>query len=112
VPEESWQTGNDPLEGEGLASAEAVLTNGAGGASIVVATPLMVVTTGVMVIGGPSGWMEIHGDGASVTEAEEDFESVFVVEPVADAEEATDTLDPVVTDATEDPVEATTRIQS
>jgi hypothetical protein len=77
----------------------------------------MVVTTGVMVIGGPSGWTEIHGDGAFVTEAEEDFESLFVVELVADdeevvdAEEAADTLDPVVvTDATEDPVEAATRI--
>ncbi|KAH0548195.1 hypothetical protein GP486_008087, partial [Trichoglossum hirsutum] len=61
-----------------------------------------------MVVGEPPGGTEIHGDGASVTEAEEDFESVFAVELVADAEEEedTDALDPVVTEDAEDPVEA------
>ena len=78
-----WQTGNDPLVGT---TTEEVALPTTGPAPIVVATPLMVVTTGVMVTGAPSVGIEIHGARAPLDEAAEDVVVVVVVVIVAEAD--------------------------
>jgi hypothetical protein len=98
-PDKLWQAGNDPLVG--IATEEEVALPTAGPAPIVVATPLMVVTTGVMVTGAPSVGIEIHGARAPSDEAAGDVESVFVAEPDVEPE-VTVALDPV---AVLDPVD-------
>lgn len=100
-----------------MVTMEVVLPNTAGPAPIVVAAPLTVVTTGVIVTGVPSGGIEIHGARASLVEAEEDVESVLVAEPVV-YPEVTVAPDPVAvldvadTDPVDvdDPVEAAKEI--